>query len=264
MLRFIYNNVKSEIFCSCILRIRGRKPSFFFHNIPTNKTKGRAPNTSERRKHCFGRQCKAVMQNKVYLNGSIIRKNYDSRSGRLYLMMTVYNRTRNKEYVDHPVIVFDGEEAKRIDASIPEVSRNRSVLAEIVGHLTTENYMRRIRSERNRYERIWRQMIVGDSLEIVSSVRSKNEVTIVGEVRNVWRNPEEGKRFYMITFAVGQDAFTTIYFDHKMELEPKTGETLKCDAVIHTRVVRDGNRRITEFSVNAWRIARIENVGVTK
>lgn len=232
-------------------------PSFFFHNIPIGKQRGGAPKSFERRKRCFGRQRKAVMENKVFLNGSITRKSYDGRTGRLYVGMAVYNRTRNREYVDYPTIIFEGEEAKRMDELIPAVSRGKTVLAEIVGHLASEDYMRRVRGERNRYERVRRQMILGDTLEIVSSVRPKNEVALVGEVRNVWRNPAEGKRFYMITLATGQDTVTTIYFDYKMELEPQVGETLKCDAVIHTRTVRDGGRRITEFSVNAWRVARV-------
>ena len=197
------------------------------------------------------------MMNNVKLNGSVVRKTLDQRTGRLYVTMRVYNRTRNKTYVDFPVIMFEGEKAKKINELIPEFERGTSVLVEVKGHLFTEMYLRRVQDERNRYERAWRQMIAGESLEVVETLRSKNEAELVGTVRRVWSNADEGKRFYIITLATDLGDVSVVYFDHKMELEPEDGEILKCDAVIHTRSVQQGERRYTEFSVNAWRVTRV-------
>ena len=43
-----------------------------------------------------------------------------------------------------------------------------------------------------------------------------------------------------------------------MLLEPKVGEILDCSANIHTRTVTRNGRRESEFSVNAWRITRLD------
>lgn len=205
-------------------------------------------------------QHKVKMENnKVILYGSLIRKGYDSRTKRLTLVMTVFNNTgKDKSYTDHPVIVFEGDMAEHLNSSVPlRREDGKPTLIEVEGHIAREQFMRKVEGERNLYERVWEQTIIGETLEVVDAVRSKNEVTIIGKVRNVWGNPAEGKRFYLITLEADGNIVTVVFFQRKMELDPQVGETLKCDADIHTRIVRRNGRRLSEFSVNAWRVTKI-------
>jgi hypothetical protein len=156
--------------------------------------------------------------------------------------------------------------AERVDKAVPNPRESeKMILVETEGYLETYRFLKKIPDKKNLFEWVWSQRITGVSVRVVPTIRPKNEVHIVGKVRNVWKNADPGKRFYSITMDDGNadrkdgdkfHVFTLIYFDYKMDLEPVVGETLKCEASIHTRTLVHDGRRETDFTVNAWRIIR--------
>ena len=152
---------------------------------------------------------------------------------------------------DYPSFVVEGDEAEALNESIEEGD-----WIAMFGRMDTRQ---RMAYEGNRmYREVWEPYIKVDSVLKHEGRIDSNNVILCGEVIRVYRNADEGKKFYMITLRTANEDGTTCratvtYFDPQMKLEPKVGDTVFAIGKIQTKreESEDGDRRRTRFIVSA-------------
>ena len=89
------------------------------------------------------------------------------------------------------------------------------------------------------YREVWEPYIVPDVVFPAATRIDANSAVFCGEIIRVYRNADEGKKFYMITMRLPggeRDARATFtYFDPRMELEPQVGERIFANGAIQTK-----------------------------
>lgn len=192
--------------------------------------------------------------NLVQLTGRINVKRYNEQNKSLFIVLSVsvpksalaskgpddgWNR-------DYPAIVFNGEAADEANARYEEGDR-----ISVLGHMDTRQ---RMAYEGSRmYREVWEPYIVPDMVFPAATRIDANAALFCGEIIRVYRNADEGKRFYMITLRLPggeRDARATFtYFDPRMELEPQVGERIFANGAIQTKreVSEEDGRRQTRY-----------------
>ena len=200
--------------------------------------------------------------------GSVAYKAYYASEKRLVLGLNVsipkmfQTRGERTEYVkDYPRFTITGDEAEEINSRI-----ERGTRITITGHLETVTRMHY--EGHSMYRQTYDLTPVVDNVYYDAGSMNGNAVLLAGEVTRVYRNPDPGKQFYMITISApvdGQEArLTFMYFDKRMQLEPQVGDYIIMSGVLQTRFVeaaqtnrarRTRNTRITQMSIVSRTIA---------
>lgn len=190
--------------------------------------------------------------NSVQLTGRINVKRRNEQNDSLFVVLSVSTpksaiASRNPDEGwnrDYPAMTFTGDLAKEIDEKY-EVGDRLSV----IGKMDTRQ---RMAYEGNRtYKEVWEPFILPEVALPAAQRLDANVVAFCGEVIRVYRNPDQGKKFYMITLRLpgveDRDARATFtYFDPRMELEPQVGEIVYAGGAIQTKrenVDVDGRER---------------------
>lgn len=189
--------------------------------------------------------------NLVQVTGRVRFKRYNEEDGSLFFVVSVViprpvqgaeNDNLNRDF---PAFTISGDEAKELDEKM-KVGDSVSV----VGHMDTRMIMRSV--DRNLFKRSWQAYLIADHVVINERrLPNSNSVTVAGEVIRVYRNADEGKRFYMVTLRIPLDngsvtRATFTLFDRRMQAEPKVGDFAMANGVIQThRMESDGRRQST-------------------
>lgn len=193
--------------------------------------------------------------NLVQLTGRIRVKRYDEEKKELFMVISVStpktamaSRGGDDEWNrDYPAFVAEGEMAERIDREFEE--------GDWIATFGRMDTRQTLRYEGNRtYKETWEPIIVLDAALRHEGRIDSNVVVLCGDVIRVYRNPDRGKRFYMITMRIpnpdGTNARATVtYFDPNMKFEPKPGDRVFAAGKVQTKREQssDGDRRKTRF-----------------
>ena len=199
--------------------------------------------------------------NLVHLTGRISVKRYNEEENNLFMVLqisipktTLSNRNAESDWNrDFPPVIIRGDYAAEANEKFNEGDR-----VSVIGYLDTRNRMAYIGNRT--YREIWEPYIDVQSIFPATGKVDANNVVLSGEISRVYRNDNEGKRFYMITVKIpvseSRSTRTTFtYFDSKMELEPKVGDRVFADGSIQTKrentVSEETGRRQTRFILSA-------------
>lgn len=147
-------------------------------------------------------------------------------------------------YSDTPAFTVSGEKALEFDKQFAV-----SDPVTIEGHVDTERVMQRV--EGHMFREVFQTALVIESIRKEEGATYRNMVNFQGKVSWVYRNPESGKQFYIITLDTvlpdGSHArANTTYFDRRMELEPQKGDIVSVTGAIRVkRLEHEGNAKDT-------------------
>ena len=190
-------------------------------------------------------------ENLIQCTGKVLYKNYDEKKDSLFLMIGVFTpklMPRNREILedeniynkDYPAFIVYGEKAKLINDKIAD-----GAFVSIIGRMDTEEVL--VPKGGRNFRKEWNPVLIADEVEETTSRIGHCNITLAGEIIRVYRNPDPGHQFYMITVRMKNEngkyeRGNFFYFDRNMELEPEVGDFVYMNGVIQTKRTNDENR----------------------
>lgn len=186
--------------------------------------------------------------NLIQVTGRVRFKRFNADNNNLFFVVTVsipktiQSDDGNNINRDYPAFVVEGEEALKLNDKI-QVGNSVTV----IGHMDTRMVMRNV--DRNLYKRFWQSYLVADHVIVNESrVASNNTATVAGKIIRVYRNADDGKKFYMVTVRIPLEngeitRVTFTLFNRNMDIEPKVDDFAMVTGVVQTHRVEEGNRK---------------------
>ncbi len=187
--------------------------------------------------------------NLIECSGRITYKHYDEERGQFFFVLYIavprvsrrHNESRTDVVRDAPGFVYEGNDAKELyDAyKIDD-------MITVIGHAGTDQIPR---PQGNRvYKMDFVTSLIADSIMPNHGMSYVNNAVIAGNVTYVYRNPDQGKRFYIITVETNPDSkegerTSVTYFDQKMALEPKRGDYIHAFGVVQVKHDNESSSR---------------------
>lgn len=186
--------------------------------------------------------------NLVQCTGKVLRKYYDEEKGILQFDLGIFvpgksgSGIERKSNRDFPRIHVE-KDAALINERIMEGDQ-----VSFIGHSETRPVLHY--QGKRTYKRNFDTVVIVEDIVLSTGVQGNNSVSICGECTRIYRNDDKGKKFYIITVKTtlsdASEVFTEfVFFDHRMELEPKVGDMIYMNGALRTKnlVQRGTNRR---------------------
>lgn len=183
--------------------------------------------------------------NLVQCSGKVLHKFYNEEMERLNLVLGIFipkNHALNEDERinrDFPMITVEGEQAALINEEVEE-----GVFVSVVGHAESRPIMHY--QGRSTYKKTYDTIVIAD--EVIPNIgqMNNNSVCLWGECTRIYRNPDKGKKFYILTIKTYLEDGTAvlteaIFFDRRMELEPEVGDTVYVLGSLRTKNEVDPN-----------------------
>lgn len=184
--------------------------------------------------------------NMIQCTGRITYKNYEEDRKRLFfaVSMSIPRITRSDSddsgyNRDFPGFIVEGEKAEELNETLNVRDR-----VTVIGHADTERSM--VYQGQRMFKQEWTLRLIADNVMKDAGGPDSNSVTMCGEVIRVYKNADQGKRFYLITLKIpmedGPDTRVSFaYFDRGMRLEPEVGDAVYATGSIQTKRLPVGN-----------------------